>query len=476
MNRRPDQYIRHSLNLLSRTLILSTIVVSGCVRFEPKSISPSETMARLEDRGLTNEALKIFVQKQLGRDLPVWPTTYWDFEMLTLAAFFWHPGLEVARAQWGSARAGEKTAGQRPNPTLNVAPGYNSTTAMASPWLPLTSLDIPLETAGKRKHRQAHAASIAEAARVNVVTVAWQLRSSLRSHLLAYQASEEREKLLTKQIELQEQIVKAFEQQMKAGAVAGAELFPVRIGLIKLRLDLAEAERSRAEDKARLAEDLGVPLLALKDIQFGPLTHTEQQIAGLALDQFRSTALQSRADILGSLAEYAAAQSALQLEIAKQYPDVHLQPGYQFDQGDNKWSLGLLVELPILNQNQGPIAEAKARRDEAAAKFVALQARVLAEIDRAAEVLRVTQRTVGTLRALAGAQAQRRDSVAAQLKAGSIDQLELLNAESEYVAAQLVQVDGQMRLEQAVGTLEDALQVRFDVPSAVFKSFVTGEH
>ena len=41
-------------------------------------------------------------------------------------------------------------------------------------------------------------------------------------------------------------------------------------------------------------------------------------------------------------------------------PDVHLNPGYQFDQGDNKWSIGLTFDLPILNQNQGPIAEAKA--------------------------------------------------------------------------------------------------------------------
>ena len=69
-------------------------------------------------------------------------------------------------------------------------------------------------------------------------------------------------------------------------------------------------------------------------------------------------------------------------EVAKQYPDVRLSPGYQYDQGDNEWSLGLSVDLPILNQNQGGIAEAEARRTEAAAKFNAIQAKVVAEIDR----------------------------------------------------------------------------------------------
>src|SRR6185436_12086335 len=64
-------------------------------------------------------------------------------------------------------------------------------------------------------------------------------------------------------------------------------------------------------------------------------------------------------------------------------PDIHLNPGYQWDQGENKWQLGVSMELPVLNRNQGPIAEAKAKRDEAAARFLALQSRVISEIDRA---------------------------------------------------------------------------------------------
>ena len=48
------------------------------------------------------------------------------------------------------ATAGTITAGERPNPTLSVAPGFNSTTAIPSPWIMTPSLDIPIETAGKR--------------------------------------------------------------------------------------------------------------------------------------------------------------------------------------------------------------------------------------------------------------------------------------------------------------------------------------
>jgi outer membrane protein TolC len=142
----------------------------------------------------------------------------------------------------------------------------------------------------------------------------------------------------------------------------------------------------------------------------------------------RSRALQSRADILVALAEYAASQSALQLEIAKQYPDVHLGPGYQFDQGDHKFSLALTAELPLLNQNQGPISQAEARRAEAAARFNALQARVITEIDRAVAMYRVAQENLSTLDSLAASQKDEPKPWKLS-EGGAADQFDLLNSQ-----------------------------------------------
>ena len=53
--------------------------------------------------------------------------------MLTLAAFYYHPDMEVARAEWDVARAAIQTAGGRPNPTLNVTPGLNFSHVNAAP-------------------------------------------------------------------------------------------------------------------------------------------------------------------------------------------------------------------------------------------------------------------------------------------------------------------------------------------------------
>ena len=457
--------------------IMVSGLLAGCARFHSEPISSAQTAARLESRSLEAPGLKSFLEQSLQRELTNWPAVSWDFDLLTLAAFYYHPSLEVARAQWAVARGGETTASQRPNPTLNVTPGYNSTTFAPSPWIPLGYLDLPIETAGKRGHRRAQAAQLAAAARLNVETVAWQVRSHLRSSLLELAAAEHREKLLQSQIVLQERIVQRLEQQVQAGAVASSESATFRIALAKARLDLADAQRQQVEARARVSEAIGIPARAFAGIKapgYSPLP--TNLAAEMTSAEARRAALQSRPDILAALAEYEATQAALQLEIAKQYPDVHLQPGYQFDQGDNKWSLGLTVELPVLHQNQGPIAEAEARCREAAARFDALQAKVLAEIDRAVAVFWLSETNAAALRALAGEQAKRSEAVAAQLKAGAADQLDLLNAQLESAAAELVQLEGQIKLQQALVALEDAVQRPLNLPAAVLQSERTEAH
>jgi len=452
-------------------------ILVGCARFHSSPLSASANADSLESRSLTNGEMKLILEKNLHRDFENWPAVEWDFEMLTLAAFYYHPSLEVARAQWAVAQGGEKTAGQRPNPTLTVTPTYNFTSHVPSPWDPVGSIDIPIETAGKRKYRRAQAANLSEAARLNIAVTAWQVRSAVRSSFLDFAAAGQREAALEKQVVVQEEILRRQQQQAELGEIAPSESLPVRISVQKARLDLADAQRLRVEARARLAQAISVPLRALNEVKFaGGLPQNVRDIEELTSSELRRAALLTRPDILASLAEYAASQSSLQLEIAKQYPDVHLQPGYEFDQGDSKWSLGLTVELPVLNQNQGPIAEARARREEAAARFNALQAKVLAEIDSAIEVFRISETNSFTLSTLADAQAKRRDSISEQLKAGAADQLDLLNVQFEFATAELVQLEGQIKLQQAAAALEDAVQRPFALPDEIFHSRRTDAH
>lgn len=445
-------------------------LLSGCAKFEHRGLSPAQTAAGLEERTLTNEGLHAFFQTNWPGDVGEWPLREWDLDRLTLAAFFYQPSLEVARAQWHVAQGGIRTAGGRLNPTVLFGPAYDSDAVSGvNPWMPFVNFDVPIETAGKRGYRQEQAGWLARAARLNLAALAWQVRTQVRAGLLNHLAARQRQALLEQQLQTQERIDGLLQQRLKAGALSSAELALSRIALARTRSDLADAERLAVEARVRLAEAIGVPVSALKDVKLA-YDLAAKPANDLTAAELRRQALLNRADVLGALAEYEASQAALRLEIAKQYPNVHVNPGFVWDQGESKWQLGIGVELPVLNRNEGPIAEAAARRAEIAARFTAAQAKALAEIERATETLRASQGQLATLENLSAAQAQQRDAVRAQYQAGATDQLDWLNAQVEFNTSLLARLDGQARMHQALGALEDALQRPLDVPASVLEN------
>ena len=452
--------------------IFIACLLTGCAHFEPKPLSPEKSAAQLEARRLDAAGLKKFLEQNPGGELKNWPKKNWNLQELTLAAFYFHPSLEVARAQWRVAEAGIKIAGGRPNPTLTVTPEYNTTTLVPSPWGPAINFDVPVETMGKRGKRIAEAQKISESARFSFISAAWQIRSGVRESLLDFKMAGRRAELLQKQFAAQQQIVERLRQRFDAGAISRAELTPPQIALNKTQIDLNDAQSKQAEARSRLAEALGLSAAALDSEKFN-FDFSARGVKQLTSAEARRVALQSRSDILAALADYATAEAGLRLEIAKQFPDVHLNPGYQFDQGDNKWSLGLTVELPILNQNQGAIAEAEARRKLSAAKFVALQAQAIGEIDRAVAGWRVAGEQLKTGNSLFDAEQQQQKSAEAQLAAGAADQLDLLNAQLELDNAALTQLDGEAKLQAALGALENALQRPADSIAAVIEKIST---
>jgi len=458
--------------LIGFSALAGAVFLAGCIRFHPRPLSPADSATDLENRSLTNPALQTFLEHNLHRELTNTRTVAWDFDMLLLAAFYYQPSLEVARAQWRVAQAEIKTAGGRPNPTVSVVPEYDFTPSIgSSPWLPAINFDLPLETAGKRRYRIARSQHLSDAARLNIAGTAWQVRGKLRSSLLDLTAAGHREAALQKQFSAQEQLVDLLQQRLHAGAMSSTEVAPSELALAKTRLDLIETKRQRAEARAGVAEAIGVPVNALNEIELAvDFPNPPPASQDLLSADLRSRALRSRTDILASLAEYEASQSALQLEIAKQYPDVHLGTGYQWDQGENKWQLGLTAEIPVLNRNEGPIAETEARRGEAAARFQALQAKVIADLDRAFESFQAAEKNLAALEQVTAAQLQQLEAVEGQVRAGAADQVDLLNARIEFGMGELAREDTLIKINQALAALEDAVQRPIDLPAVNLES------
>lgn len=434
------------------------LLLDGCAQYQPAPLEPATTAARLEQRRLDDAGLKRFFEKNLGsQSVTEWPPRAWDPQALTLAAYYFHPDLEVARGNWRLAQAAIRTAGGRPNPTITLTPGYDFTTTVPSPWIPAVNFDLPLETAGKRGKRIAEATAQAVVARGAVATALWQVRSTLHQRILDFAIAARREAMLGEVCAAQSNIVDLVQHRVTAGAAGRSELLTAQVALSKSELDLADARLKRAGARPRLAAALGLSLAALDGVAFTcedpGLTTNDPPVVEL-----RRMALTGRSDLQAGLAEYAAAEAGLRLQIAKQWPDIHFSPGYQYDQGDSKWTLGIGMELPVLNQNQGPIAEAEARRKLAAAKFTALQAQVIAELDVALTGYQVARQQMQVHARLVTALREREAGVRAQFNAGTADVLEMAAVTLESKTAALVELDLQAQWQRARLALEDAVR------------------
>lgn len=399
------------------------------------------------------------IQEFLGATAGIdhWPPSVWDLRNLTLAALFFSPEMDVARAHWGVTQAAVISAGARPNPSLNPSLGYNSTSRLITPWIPEAILFLPVETAGKRGIRISQAQELSEAARLDVLHTAWVVRSRVRQAYLDSYRADRMQSLLDRLDRLQQQSLEVLEAQFAAGAVSAYELSQARIAAGRTRLAALEAARDGEQARIRLAEAIGVPSTALDGLElgFGDLASLHSSPPA---DALRRQAVTHRADILSALMDYEAVQSALQLEIAKQYPDLDIGAGYQLDQTDSKWTIGVTLILPVFNRNAGPIAEAEAARTEAAARFMALQARILAEVDSAAASYRSAVEAVTATDEMLQGLEQREAIARAAYSVGATSKLELLSSDVEIASGRIARFEALVAAQRAAGDLEDAVQ------------------
>jgi len=444
-------------------VLLGALVATGCIQYEPRPLDPQQVAAGFEARGLTDPALKAFLEKNLGHEMKPWPRAAWQPDELALVAFYYHPDMDLARARWGTARAATGTAGESPNPTVSLTPGFNTSSSTPSPWIGVVGFDIPVETANKRGYRIAQAQHSADSAKAGLFGAAWQVRSRVQRSILDFVSTRQAVALLQQQQAAQEQIVKLLELQRPNGGVPPTLVTQARIALRGVRLSALEAQRQHIEARAALADALGLSVAAVQDIQVDrPVTDQLPQVVSTA--EARRRAVTSRADVLAALKDYEASQSALQLEIAKQYPDLHIGPGYEYDQGDNKWNLGIGLTLPLFNQNRGAIAEAQSKRTESAIRFMALQAKVLNDVDRTVLVYDAARLKLDAARELLADVQKQRKATQASFDAGDIGKLDLAASQLELLVNEQASVDATVKAHQALLAVEDALQQPMGVP------------
>jgi outer membrane protein TolC len=436
-------------------LLASTALLPGCSaqRYQPAPLSAEASAAALESRSLSDPGLRSFEDLHLGHTAREWPPSTWDFQSLSLAALYFSSELDLARARVAESRAALTTAGARPNPTLGITPG------IPSPYLLTLDLSFPFETAGKRRYRIESAQSSFRAAQFDLAQTAWTVRSAVRAAMLDDIVALRTVELLRSEAKTRESQVELSDRMAALGEITRVQADAVHIELAKAHAALGAAESQAAESRAALAAAIGIAPAALEDVRLSwPDMEMPPPAGTLPIAEVRRAAVINRLDVRSALEKYAAAEADLRLQIARQYPDIDIGPGYTYEEKRSYFTVGFSAAIPMFDRNRGPIAEAEAGRLRAAAVFLAIQADAISKSERSLAVYRDALEQLAEAVHLNDLTTNRWRTVRESVSAGEEGRPELDDADIEHLIAARAELDSVARAQRALGELEDAMQ------------------
>ena len=391
----------------------------------------------------------------------------WGLQEWFDAALRLNPQLAEGRARVLAAGAAERTAAERPNPTMDLFGEYVETAAHSGAWLYGVSLDFLLRRPGDRARARHYAAAQAAIAQSDLAQAIWQVRTSLRLALLEVASSRDEAALLEALIGERQALLESRRAQAAAGELARTETLADEVELARARQRLDRARARGLDAEARLAAAVGLPASALQGtaIRWDRWADTAALVPAAA-DDWRGEALIARPEIVRALREYDLAAISLQGELARRWPQAHLNPGYSWGRDGvradplndvtRESAVGVTFELPVFNQHQGAIGEALARVDTAREHLMAIQADLYEQIDRAERAWPRARLAWEEAAAAAAIASRLQEAETRALTVGATDRGGSLAAAVAATEAQLLVLQAAYEAQLAFGALEDA--------------------
>jgi CRISPR system Cascade subunit CasA len=435
---------------------------AGCVHYHAVPLNSQRGADEFAARRLDDARLRDRLAPLMPEAAAAWPPREWDRAQLLAVAFTQNPQLAVARAQVAAVQSHEISAAQAPNPDLTLQSEYARHDG--HPWLYGVALDWLLRSPERRRLEIDMARLDTSNARLQLMDRAWAVRSALAAALSEWESGRRRLMLLGSLAAAQDRLVEFEQQRVAAGEDAPAELVTAEQARIQIEQSQAELRQRIDAAQSTAANALGLPPQALDGVAFAWTDWgAPPPVSDDTRREVREQALLSRADLGVAIGEYAAAETKLKLSIARQYPEFVLSPGYYWDHGIAKFPFDVGFTLP-LNGNRGEIAEARAGRELAGQRLIALQADIYGDIaaaERAEQIARASADAAE--RRLEAARRQQR-AADLGLKLGAADAEESLSAAILAMRTELEVLEARARLQESRNNLEDVLHVPLSGP------------
>jgi len=434
--------------------LLFHTALGACTDAPRRPLDPEAIEKELRARSLRDPGLRDEAALRLELAAEPWPPEKLDLALLTLTAWRFRPELAVARADVAAAEAKVTSAGAWPNPRIGSSFGrVDDPTNL--PWFFSATLDFTLPTAGKIGRREALASQEVVLARLAAAQTAWRTYAEVRDLLFEAAFATRELELATREAQARAQLAALAGARVDAGAAATSEALGAQVEADRARAHVAQATSARMQTRAKLAAACGLPVAELENAQ---LEAPAPEAGAAARD-----ALLDRLDVRAVQEEYEAAERALELELAKQYPDVVITPTWENDQGAHKYLLGFGIDLPLFDHNEGPIAEALAHREAVWARYRERASAALAAIDVAhAELAAATTRLSAYDPQAQARIAARRVAAEQAVEAGASDRATATLLDLELVVFDAGRFASERARQASLLHLEDALQRPLD--------------
>ncbi len=430
------------LAVVTSAFVGVVFLLGGCTAYVPAPVHLEAYPAALDARRLDEKP----------------PGATWTGADLLSAALARNAAVAEAAAKYRTALAAAKASRAAPGMTLTLTAEYAR--SEPKPWLYGLGSDIPLDIGARRGERLNAADLAAVQTLYDYGEAVWAVRTAL-TRARAERLAADAELTLAQRLEAVRQTrADRLDRRVAAGEDDRSLALIARTELAAAHRRVADARARRVQADAALAQALGVPVSTVADLSLAPVAPPPE---GLDIAQARRDAASTRRDVLKAVVDYDLAESALRLEVAKQYPEIHVGPGYTWDHGVSKLPFNLGLVLPPMDMNRSAIAQAEAKRTEAGRSLEAVQATVLGAVDQAWAALGAArtaeastrERDLPTARRLA-------EATARSAQAGEADRIDDLGAQAALIEAELAVLDAR-RVTAAAGVdLEDVLRVPFD--------------
>lgn len=171
-------------------------------------------------------------------------------------------------------------------------------------------------------------------------------------------------KVLNNQAESLNQLIGAYEKQVKLGNVSKNELLRLQSSLLELDNDINEAQEEyngHLKDLKTLLNSQPQIAIEITENEINPINPEQISLAELI-----ATAYENRPDIKTQKLQTKYHEKSLSYEKSLRVPDITLSAEY--DRYGGVWKdfvgFGVSFELPFLNRNQGGIKAARINRDQ----------------------------------------------------------------------------------------------------------------